>query len=209
LKKLKGFSEEANFKLGDGIEEHLKNLSKEDLIKLAFQCEKYHNKLLYGESRPIMGGLHDYIWRLNEDQIREIILKEIKEHPEINSLEKLKGLYYGVPRSEEVVVMLDEGTEPTENKSYLEEAPEQNYPRYNKSKKIKIKKIIKRMIKKADREELFSIIDKLLSEIRFADQEVIDKLDYMRSKELRKFILKFVCKNFDELDEKEYFSDLE
>jgi len=156
-----------------------------------------------------MGGLHDYIWRLNEDQIREIILKEIKEHPEINSLEKLKGLYYGVPRSEEVVVMLDEGTEPTENKSYLEEAPEQNYPRYNKSKKIKIKKIIKRMIKKADREELFSIIDKLLSEIRFADQEVIDKLDYMRSKELRKFILKFVCKNFDELDEKEYFSDLE
>jgi HD superfamily phosphohydrolase YqeK len=72
------------------INTYLMSLKREDLMKLAFQTEKIHKKSIGAEGTT--GGLHDYIWRLNDDEIREIIKKESQEHSECNSAEKLKTL---------------------------------------------------------------------------------------------------------------------
>jgi len=144
------------FTLGEEVEEHLKNLSRDDLIKLAFACERYHNKMLNAD-RPRMGGLHDYVWRLEDEAIRKIIRKEILEHPEINNKEKLKEMISDHNTEIEVVAMLDTETEPIENTNlnFLQE-PEENRPIHNKARTYRIKRAIKKkLIKKKQTEKVY------------------------------------------------------
>jgi len=121
-------------------------------------------------------------------------------------------------KEDEIVAMLDVGTDPMESDNFLadkkmeetEETPEpENYPKHFRGRKLRIKRMIKRIIRKAPREELFSIIDRLFSEVSFDDQETLQKLDYMRSKALKKFIIRFITKHFEALDKKDFFADLD
>jgi len=75
------------------IKKYLNTLSRDDLIKVSMKCERQH-KISIGMEHSI-GGLHDYIWNLSDDQIREYILKESQEHEELNSANKLSLLLIG------------------------------------------------------------------------------------------------------------------
>jgi len=44
------------------------------------------------KNQPLIGGLHDYINSLTNDQVIDYILREVKEHPEIANKNKLEGL---------------------------------------------------------------------------------------------------------------------
>jgi hypothetical protein len=85
--------EKLNLLLGrdsTGIKAYLANLLRDDLVSLAFKCEEQHKKS-HGNVQSI-GGLHDFIWSLSDDQISDYIMKESKEHEELNSAEKLNLL---------------------------------------------------------------------------------------------------------------------
>ena len=64
----------AEQKLGEGIEMNLSSLQHDDLIKLAYSAEKVHKKAKGIEGG--LGGLHDYVWKLKDEEIRKIIVKE-------------------------------------------------------------------------------------------------------------------------------------
>jgi hypothetical protein len=70
------------------VEEHLKSIERKEIMDLALSCERYH-KSVYNMTH-VYGGLHDYIWNLSDDLIREYIKKEIREHPELNKLSSMK-----------------------------------------------------------------------------------------------------------------------
>jgi hypothetical protein len=77
----------------EGLEAFLVSLDREKLVKLAFDAEKIHKKSHGGEHS--IGGLHDYIWKMSEEEIRVYILKEVIEHPqEFSSLEAIKKMVH-------------------------------------------------------------------------------------------------------------------
>jgi len=55
----------------------------------ALALEKYHREV---NNQRLMGGLHDYISTLSDDQVRDYIKKELKEHPDVAFLSTLTGL---------------------------------------------------------------------------------------------------------------------
>jgi hypothetical protein len=67
----------------------LNTLSRQELINIALSLENYHRS---NNTLPIAGGLHDYVRRLNESQIKDYIYQEGLEHPEYKNVEALKGL---------------------------------------------------------------------------------------------------------------------
>jgi poly-D-alanine transfer protein DltD len=73
----------------------IKNNSFDDIIRRktleawALTCEQFHRNA--NNIHP-MGGLHDYISRLSDDEVIEYIKKEVAEHEELNSVEKLDKL---------------------------------------------------------------------------------------------------------------------
>jgi HD superfamily phosphohydrolase YqeK len=63
-----------------GFEDYVWKLDKEDLIACALACEEYdRNKM----GIKILGGLHDYINSLNDDQIIKILTDYIHKYPEL------------------------------------------------------------------------------------------------------------------------------
>ena len=88
------------------IKSYLASLSRDDLVTLAFKCEKHHKKA-HGMEHS-MGGLHDYIFRLSDDQVREYIMKESQEHEELNSTERLKLLLTDEMNSDEQEKSIEE-----------------------------------------------------------------------------------------------------
>lgn len=73
-----------------GLEDVLRLQNRESLIKMAIACEKYDlKKRSIGES---LGGLHDYIWRLQDPDIIKIVFDYAAQYSELNSLTKLKEL---------------------------------------------------------------------------------------------------------------------
>lgn len=89
--------EKLNLLLGkegnSGIKTYLSTLLRDDLVRLAFKCEEQHKKAQ--GSIHTFGGLHDFIWSLSDDQIREYIMKETREHAELNSTDKLSKILKG------------------------------------------------------------------------------------------------------------------
>jgi hypothetical protein len=70
-----------------GLHDYIWRLPRTTLDSWAFAAENYHNK-----EQLIIGGLHDYIATLSNQQVIDFIMKEVKEHPEIASGEKLDAL---------------------------------------------------------------------------------------------------------------------
>jgi HD superfamily phosphohydrolase YqeK len=89
-KKLEGLLQEnVTVLLSGGLHDYIFRQPRSTLAKWALTTEKYHRKV---NNLHLMGGLHDYIGSLNEKQLIDYILKETREHPEIDSGEKLDKL---------------------------------------------------------------------------------------------------------------------
>jgi hypothetical protein len=73
-----------------GVRIYLASLDKDHLAKLALGLEKYHRKQTGQDG--LIGGLHDYITNLSEDDLRDSIVSEIKCHTEMNQVEQLKAV---------------------------------------------------------------------------------------------------------------------
>jgi len=83
---------------GDGgLHDYIWRLPRATLESWAFATEKYHNK-----NEQLLGGLHDYIASLTNQQVIDFVMKEVKEHPEIASGEKLDSLVtqYGLGKAD-------------------------------------------------------------------------------------------------------------
>jgi len=86
-------------KLG-GVHDFIFTLSRETLIRWGFTTEKYHRQV--NNQTELLGGLEDYIYGLTNEQIIAYVLKEIDEHPELDSKEHLDTLstQYGLNNSQ-------------------------------------------------------------------------------------------------------------
>lgn len=81
---------ESNAPALGGLEDVLRFQNRDNLIKMAIACEKFDLKKRNVEQT--LGGLHDYIWRLEDPDIIKIIFDYAAQYSELNSLAKLKEL---------------------------------------------------------------------------------------------------------------------
>jgi len=81
---------EQGFDLTNDVEKHLYTLNHEELSQLAMKLETYHKK--ESNQEHFLGGIHDYIFKLDDEEIRDYIRKEIKEHEDLNNVDKLIAL---------------------------------------------------------------------------------------------------------------------
>ena len=61
--------------------DYVMSLERVELIDLAYNLERYHRTVF--NQTGLMGGLHDYVFKISDDKIRNYIFKELNEHPEI------------------------------------------------------------------------------------------------------------------------------
>jgi len=71
-------------------EEFISSLNREKLIAMAFGIEKYEKKMMGMEAS--IGGLHDYIFGLSDEEIRKLIDEKLMKYPELNKLSDLKEM---------------------------------------------------------------------------------------------------------------------
>ena len=84
---------------GDGgLHDFIWRMERPQLNNWALASERYHRDV---NNIHTLGGLHDYIDNLSNQQIIEYIMKEVKEHPEIASSQKLDALVskFGISNS--------------------------------------------------------------------------------------------------------------
>jgi hypothetical protein len=67
--------------------DYVMNLDRPNLIELAYTLEKYHRRVTGG--KDLMGGLHDYVFKIPDDQMRNYIFDKLNEHSEIAKKDKL------------------------------------------------------------------------------------------------------------------------
>lgn len=81
-----------------GIEDYLRDFFRPELEKMALALEKKRNKIEGTEG--LIGGLHDYIFKLSDDQVISIISNHLVVFPEVRKagdLEELSGVVkYGL-----------------------------------------------------------------------------------------------------------------
>jgi len=87
--------------IGGGIHDHLYSFDREKLIAVTLAVEKYHRKILKEEN--FIGGIHDYVWRIPDDELRSYIIREVNEHPEINDITVIEEMAkeYEKPKEDE------------------------------------------------------------------------------------------------------------
>jgi hypothetical protein len=68
-------------KIDKDVIDYVMSLKRQDLIEVAYSLERYH-RIIFNQT-GLMGGLHDYVFRISDDLIRNFIFKELNEHPEI------------------------------------------------------------------------------------------------------------------------------
>jgi hypothetical protein len=79
---------------GDGgIHDYIWRMDRPSLNKWALTTEAYHRNA--NKQQQLIGGLHDYIATLSNQQVIDYILREVKEHPELNAgkLDSLSAEY--------------------------------------------------------------------------------------------------------------------
>jgi len=69
-----------------GLHDYIFRTDKDTLQKWALTCEKHH---ILVEGHEFFVGGHDYIQNMKDNEIAEFILKEVKEHKELDSKEAL------------------------------------------------------------------------------------------------------------------------
>ncbi len=72
------------------LEKYINSLSRDKLIQHAFALEVYHRESI-GE-KHLIGGLHDYVFTVPEEHIKNYIFKKLEEHPEIQNKEMLDDI---------------------------------------------------------------------------------------------------------------------
>jgi len=97
---------DATMKMG-GLVDFLWREPRENLEAFALSTEKYHRDI---NGQHLYGGLHDRIASMSVLDLASYILKEAREHPEIDDYNKLKSLSmeYGFIKNETAVVLLEE-----------------------------------------------------------------------------------------------------
>lgn len=74
----------------EDVTDYVKNMERSELIELAYTLENYHRKVK--GQKHLMGGLHDYVFKIPDDHIRKYIFDELLEHPEICKKEAILSL---------------------------------------------------------------------------------------------------------------------
>lgn len=75
------------------LELKLGNRTRAQLIKYAFALDNYHKEV--NNLNKQIRGLEDYIWLILDKEIITYIIKETREHSEIDSIQKLDTLAFG------------------------------------------------------------------------------------------------------------------
>lgn len=153
--------EHQDFKITTEVHELLYDLFKSDMITLLKSINAKYNK----SSAEIENEFNDYILKLGKNQIRELIKKEIKDHPELNNHTELKGL--------------------------LKNFDNQN----SNNEKIKIKKFIKEYLKSLNRADLDDLFNFLTRITNYEEDWQRYDTSHMGDKELLKFIYKYIKEN--------------
>jgi hypothetical protein len=81
LKRIITEDKKAPTKITKEIIDYIMSLERKDLINVAFAMEVYHRESK--GQKGLIGGLHDYVFKISDDQIRNFVFKELEEHPEI------------------------------------------------------------------------------------------------------------------------------
>jgi hypothetical protein len=81
---------EQRLTMGGGIHDYLIKFDRAKLESVSLALEKYHRKAQSVDT-PI-GGLHDYIWVIGDEDLRAYIFREVNEHPELNNIVVINDL---------------------------------------------------------------------------------------------------------------------
>jgi HD superfamily phosphohydrolase YqeK len=86
--------EDAHLKNG-GLNDYISRQSEDVLRSWALTCEKYE---IEKKNLIMIGGLHDYIMNLNEQELIDIVLQYARNYPELDSGNRLNelALSYGI-----------------------------------------------------------------------------------------------------------------
>jgi len=183
------------------VDAFLKKMNRDELENTAYATERYIKQKNHIEDSA--GGLHDFIWRMDDEQLRNHILRSIKDYPELDCPEKLKTiteeyLHYmtGDSPSEIVNERADDKFAFLEDVIKIEKQNEVN------KLEMKICRTIKKLIRKLNLEELTSLFHKLAKIVGGVDESDIQ---YLKTKELRRYIEKFIEKHHDKLNDPNIF----
>jgi hypothetical protein len=92
--------------IGGGIHDHLHAYDRDKLIAVTLALEKYHKQVVHEEK--ILGGMHDYVWRIPDDELRSYIIREVNEHPEIADFDTIEEMAKEFERKKEDEFTLDQ-----------------------------------------------------------------------------------------------------
>jgi hypothetical protein len=187
-KLLRGEIKKDNDTVDKEVGNYLLNLDRENLMKIAFNAEKYHKKVNHMEGS--LGGLHDYIWNLSDDKIREYITKEVKEHSDLNKLETLKSM---INDTNENITLLS-----TDVINHVDD-------KVNK-KNLIMKDILKTMLRNKSKPELEAILKKLM--ININNPNFNFNVSDMSEENIRKIIKVLLNEFKNKINIEDYLKDM-
>jgi hypothetical protein len=75
--------------IGGGLHDHLRGSDRETLKKYALSIEKYEREEL---GMKFLGGIHDYIDTVSDNELRVFIMRKAKRYPTLNSVSMIKEI---------------------------------------------------------------------------------------------------------------------
>jgi len=73
--------------IGGGLHDVVRSLNRTSLIAYALAMDEYSH-----EKKPRLGGIDDYVYTLQDQEIANFILKQAEQFPELNSKFAVDGL---------------------------------------------------------------------------------------------------------------------
>jgi len=73
--------------IGGGLHDTVRSLNRKSLIAFALAMDNYSH-----EKSPRLGGIEDYVYTLQDQEIANFILKQAEQFPELNSRTAVEGL---------------------------------------------------------------------------------------------------------------------
>jgi len=73
--------------IGGGLHDVVRSLDRKSLISFALAMDEYSH-----EKNPRLGGIDDYVYTLQDQEIANFILKQAEQYPELNSRSAVSGL---------------------------------------------------------------------------------------------------------------------
>jgi hypothetical protein len=88
--------------IGGGLHDHIAKFNRPKLEAVALALEKYHRKDLPEKK---IGGMHDYIWRIHDEELRSYIIREAKEHPEVDDITIIDEMAKEFSKKEDEIIL--------------------------------------------------------------------------------------------------------